>query len=115
MTEKLYDSVIIASDKNGVNKLRYCNNLNKRLEVLKRDNFTVHETIVLPRHMTKREIVDTLLTMQHERLCDSDRTAVENAMKVLKRKNVRITTFEDVAKNILLRKEQANDGNTQTV
>ena len=104
MNEKLYDSVIIASDSKDNNKVRFCNDLAKRVKILQRDKFTIHDTIEFDRKMTKREIVDYLLERQHERKCDEDREAVDNALDMLKRKNQRTTSFDDVRRAILSRK-----------
>jgi hypothetical protein len=104
MTEKMFDCVIIASDSKDNNKVRFCNNLAMRVKVLQRDNFTIHDAIQLERKMTKREIIDFLLERQHERKCDEDREAVDNALDILKRKNQRITSFDDVRNAILSRK-----------
>jgi hypothetical protein len=104
MSDKMFNSVIIASDSKGNNKLRFCNDLEKRIEVLKRDGFTIHESMVLPESMTKRKIVDFLMERQHERSCDEDRESVENALEMLKRKNLRETSFDDVRNAILSRK-----------
>lgn len=113
MSEKLYDSVIIASDSKDNNKVRFCNDLAQRVKILQRDKFTIHDTIQLERKMTKREIIDYLLEHQHERKCDEDRQAVEYALDIQKRKNQRITSFDDVRNAILSRKVETD--NTVTV
>lgn len=109
MTEKLFDSVIIASDSKDNNKVRFCNDLANRVKKLHRNKFTIHDTIQLPQKMTKRQIVDYLLDRQHERKCDEDREAVENALDILKRKNQRTTSFDDVRKAILSRKSETSE------
>ena len=108
-TEKLYDSVIIASDSSGDNKVRFCNDLATRIKILTRDKFTIHDTVQLDRKMTKREIIDYLLTVQDTRKCDEDREAVMNALDVQKRKNVKNTSFEDVRNAILSRNTQSEE------
>ena len=113
LQEKLYDSVIIASDSKDNNKVRFCNDLEQRVKILQRDKFTIHDTIQLERKMTKREIIDYLLERQHERKCDEDREAIENALDIQKRKNQRITSFDDVRNAILSRKTETD--NTVTV
>jgi hypothetical protein len=113
LQEKLYDSVIIASDSKDNNKVRFCNDLVQRIKVLQRDKFTIHDTIQLERKMTKREIIDYLLERQHERKCDEDREAIENALDIQKRKNQRTTSFDDVRNAILSRKTETD--NTVTV
>jgi hypothetical protein len=104
LAEKMFDAVIIASDEKANNKVRFCNNLAERVIVLQRDKFTIHDTIQLDRKMTKREIVDYLMTVQDQRKCDEDREAVEDALDLLKRQNVKRTSFDDVRKAILSRK-----------
>lgn len=58
---KLYKVAGLATDKNGNTKVRYANNLEQRLKVLKRDGFTNLNFIHTDTPKTKLELCDMML------------------------------------------------------
>jgi crotonobetainyl-CoA:carnitine CoA-transferase CaiB-like acyl-CoA transferase len=95
MSNKLFDSVIIASDNKQRNKVRFCNDLAKRLEILKRDNFTVTFSKQFDQQYTKRELLDKLNDIL-EQLSEDDRDAIDEAYELFARRNVATTKLSDV-------------------
>ena len=62
MTTKVYTVAGIATDRKGNTKVRYANNLDNRLKVLYRDNFTDINFIQLDNSLDKESICKLLLT-----------------------------------------------------
>lgn len=62
MTTKVYTVAGIATDRKGNTKVRYANNLDNRLKVLLRDNFTNINFIELDNSLDKISICKVLLT-----------------------------------------------------
>lgn len=62
MNDKLYKVAGIATDSKGNTKVRYANNLDNRIKVLTRDNFTNINLIELDNEYEKFEICQILLT-----------------------------------------------------
>jgi SpoVK/Ycf46/Vps4 family AAA+-type ATPase len=63
MTEKLYNVAGIATDSKGNTKVRYANNLQDRIKVLLKNNFTNVKLIQLDDAYEKYEIAQILLNM----------------------------------------------------
>ena len=99
MSEKLFDTVIIASDSKQRNKVRFCNDLAKRLETLKRDNFTVTFSKQFDQQYTKRELLDKLTDIL-ETLSEDDRDAIDEAYEMFARRSKATTKLSDVMKAI---------------
>ena len=62
MNDKVFSVAGIATDKRGNTKVRYANNLDNRIKVLTRDNFTNIQLIDLDNEYDKFEICQLLLT-----------------------------------------------------
>jgi hypothetical protein len=62
MTEKVYKVAGIATDKRGNTKVRYSNELDNRIKVLTRDNFTNIKLIEFDDEYDKFEICQMLLS-----------------------------------------------------
>ena len=108
MTDKMFDCVFIATDSNGVNKVRFANGYEKRLSVFKRDNFIVSYSEQFDNVLTKQQILDNI---DENMLSEQDFVAYQNAYKMINRAN---TDEQDVLnaidskvvfQNILARKE----------
>jgi len=62
MNDKVFNVAGIATDNKGNNKVRYANNLDNRIKVLTRDNFTNINLIQLDNDYEKFEICQILLS-----------------------------------------------------
>jgi len=106
MSNKLYDCVIIASDKQGTNKVRFANNLSERVKILQRDNFTIHYALKFDNKMNKRELLDKV---DYNNLNEDLQEVVDSAYEVLKRSNEKKTSVSDVFAAILARKNDTTN------
>lgn len=84
MTDKKFDCVFIATDSNGINKVRFANGYEKRLAVFARDNFTVSYSEQFDKALTKQEILDNI---DENNLSEQDFVAYQNACKAVNRAN----------------------------
>jgi len=83
---KLYTVAGLATDKNGNTKVRYANDLYKRLKVLKRDGFTNINFILTETPKTKTELCKEMLGLiqfQH------DRVLIEREFAILNTKDLK--------------------------
>lgn len=110
MSDKLFDCVFIASDSKNVKKVRFANDYAKRLNVLKRDKFTIHYdfdlTRLFDRKLTKQEIIDFLYSTE-AKVDVNDEDAIDNAQATINKAKTKVT---DVFAAILSRKTE----NTET-
>jgi hypothetical protein len=83
---KLYTVAGLATDSNGNTKVRYANDLNKRLKVLKRDGFTNINFIYTETPKTKQQLcVEMLGLIQFQ----NDKHLIETEYAVLNTKNLK--------------------------
>lgn len=106
MDTKIYDCVMIATDKNNVNKVRFANNFVRRVKILQRDNFTIHYALQFENKMTKRELLDKI---DYNNLNEDLQEVVDDAYEILKRSNEKKTSVNDVFAAILARKNDTTD------
>lgn len=104
MSEKLYDCVIIASDDKQRKKVRFANDLAKRVKVLTKAKFEIYFAETVDRKMTKAELIDFVL--DHEKLDVNDEDVVLEAKQKLNKSK---TEVEDVLDAILLRHKQQQE------
>ena len=100
-SEKLFDCVFIAKDKNNVNKVRFANDYDKRLVVLNRDKFTITYSDKFESKMTKEQILESI---DENILSEDDMNAYVNARKSLNKQKTKVT---DVFAAILSRKQDS--------
>ena len=103
--EKLYDCVFIATDSNNVKKVRFANDLSKREQVLKRDNFTIQYSYSFDRKLSKQEIID-FLNSDVAQVDVNDEDAIDEAQAKL---NKAKTQVKDVFAAILSRKQETDE------
>jgi hypothetical protein len=99
---KLYTVAGIATDKNGITKVRYANDLDKRLKVLMRDGFTNINFIHSDEPLTKTELcvaMSNMVQFQNDR--DLIRTEVLTIQKSMQKKDRKNTLFTGTAEQLL--------------
>lgn len=107
MSNKLFDTILIATDSKQRTRVRFCNNLAKRLEVLKRDNINVVYSKSFDMQMTEKELLDAIQNIIED---DEQHNAIEDAYERIANRNKKQTSVNDVFNAILSRKQD----NTQT-
>lgn len=100
---KTYTVAGLATDSNGNTKVRYANDLNKRLKVLKRDGFTNINFIYTETPKTKQQLcVEMLGLIQFQ----NDKHLIETEYAVLNTKNLKQgrkqTLFTGSAEELLI-------------
>lgn len=100
MTDKLFDCVFIAKDRNQVNKVRFANDYDKRKLILDRDQFTISYSDKFTEKLTKEQILERI---DENELSEQDFVAYQNALKTI---NKQKTTVKDVFSAILSRKTE---------
>jgi hypothetical protein len=107
MLEKMFDSVIIASDSKDNNKVRFCNDLAQRVKILQRDKFVIHFSKSFDTKLTQKQLLDNIDSLITD---ESLRDVLDEAYERIARRNTRKTNVDDVFNAILSRKQD----NTKT-
>lgn len=101
---KTVEAVIIATDVKGRNKARFCESFKRRYYLLTKQNFTIHDAILLPEKMTKQESLEYIIQHKEELRDSNSLSVVEKTLErfkpkfslktILLRKRKQLTTDE---------------------
>jgi hypothetical protein len=76
--DRLVNGIIIASDKHGRNKVRFCDNVKLRTYLLKKQGFTIHDIVTSPEPVSRTEMLR--LALDHEFDHDDSEHLVKNLL-----------------------------------